>query len=222
MSETPAGWWYSRTAEGLESWFRFLKGKNMLVSSLHKDQRKILETLRLAANSLKLTERMAIVGGLAKYLAGDTRMPGDVDVLIEEPVCERYWELVEILTKHGINSGWEVLDPPSFPTWSPCHPEDIGHAMHFTVGPRGGEYKKHEALDFCFTVADLHKIPRSSQWIIEEPRVSRASLLANDIEERHRAFVEGVQKNEKRLLEPQFSDAVQLYYRLVNPIQANP
>jgi hypothetical protein len=118
----------------------------MQVSSLHEDQRKILETLRLAADSLKLTEHMAIVGSLARYLPGDPKLPRDVDVLIEEPVCERYWELVEILTKHGINSGWEVFDPPNFPTWSPCHPDRIGHAMHFTVGQRGGEYKKHEAL----------------------------------------------------------------------------
>src|SRR5260370_41277574 len=30
------------------------------------------------------------------------------------------------------------------------------------------------------------------------------------------------QKNEKRLLEPQFSDAVQLYYRLSHPLQYKP
>jgi hypothetical protein len=196
----------------------------MQVSSLQEDQRKILETLRLAADSLKLTEHLAIVGSLARYLAGDPKLPRDVDVLIEKPVCERYWELVEILTKHGINSGWEVFDPPSFPTWSPCHPEHIAHAMHFAIGS-SGNYQERDAgkLDFCFTVENLAKIPMSSRWIRWEiAKVSSGSLPVENIEAGHRDFIDVVRERERKLLAPRFSDAVQLYYRLVDTGHANP
>jgi hypothetical protein len=144
----------------------------MQILSLHHDQRMILETLRMAADSLKLTEHMAIVGGLARHLSGDPEPPGDIDVLVEAPVCDRYWELAEILTRHGINSGWEVFDPPNFSTWNPCNPEDIGHAMHFAL-QRGEQV--HERLDFCFTVENLDRIPKSGRWIREKPRVSKKS-----------------------------------------------
>jgi hypothetical protein len=48
------------------------------------------------------------------------------------------------------------------------------------------------------------------------------SLPAEDIEERHRAFIEVVRNHEIKLLAPRFSDAVQLYYRLVDTGHANP
>jgi hypothetical protein len=88
--------------------------------------------------------------------------------------------------------------------------------MHFAVGPRGGNYKKHEALDFCFTVANLAKIPMSNRWIVETPMDLSKSLPAKNIELRQRDFIEVVRKREIKLFGPQFSDAVQLTYRLMD------
>jgi hypothetical protein len=196
----------------------------MDVLSLHQDQRKILEAVRVAVESLNLNEHLAIVGSLAEYLAGGRKPPGDIDMLIEEQICARYWEFVEILTKHGVNSVWEVYDPPNFQTWSPCHPGRIEHAMHFAVGS-SGNYRGHKPgnLDLCFTVDNLAKIPKSARWVRREvPAGLSGADLDKAIKDGHRDFIEVVREREKRLLAPVFSEDVQLYYRLVDTSQANP
>jgi hypothetical protein len=190
--------------------------------SLHDDQWKILNAVRSALSKLNLTEHIAIVGSLAKYLDGSGKPPGDIDMLIEEPICVRYWELIEILTENGINSGWEVYDPPGFPTWSPCHPDSIQHAMHYAVGC-SSSYHDHKAghLDFCFTTADLAKIPNSSKWV-RRPVSSQltGTALVKAIEEGHRDLVNVVKERERKLLPAVFSEEVQFYYRLIDPSES--
>ncbi len=190
----------------------------MRALSLHEDQWKILETVRLALDKLNLTEHAAIVGSLAKYLAGDSKPPNDIDMLIEEPICVRYWELIEILTQHGINSGWEVYDPPRIPTWSPCHPHSIQHAMHYAVGC-SSNYHDHKTghLDFCFTAANLTKIPNSTRWV-RNPVSSQltGTALMRAIEDGHLDLIDVVRERERKLLPAVFSEEVQLYYKLID------
>src|SRR5256885_9214364 len=72
--------------------------------NLRENHKRILTALKEAVDTLGMTDQLAIVGGVARHIAGEEKQPGDVDVLIEKPLCEKYWEFFKILTKHGLRS----------------------------------------------------------------------------------------------------------------------
>ena len=98
----------------------------MSILSLYNDQIRILVALQSAVRLLNAPTELTIVGGLARFLAGQANRVGDVDVLISNALCKRYWDFLEILSLHGIISMWDVLDRPSYP-WEYCM-ERVGHA----------------------------------------------------------------------------------------------
>jgi hypothetical protein len=136
----------------------------MSILSLHPNQLQILRALQSAMRILRTREYLTIVGSLGKFLAGATQRVGDVDVRIERPLCERYWEFLEILSLHGVRSVFDVLDRPSFP-WTFCCPL-IAHARALTVDCAALNLS-YANLDICFTPSDLAAIqnPDSTRWV---------------------------------------------------------
>ena len=134
----------------------------MSILWLHRDQLRIIGALQSATRLLQMTDHMTIVGGLGRFLAGQTNRVGDVDVLIAKPLCERYWDFLEILSLHGIVSLWDVIDRPPYP-WEYCC-EKLGHARASTIDCcASGRGLTRSKLDICFTAADMDAIPNSSQ-----------------------------------------------------------
>jgi hypothetical protein len=188
----------------------------MCISSLHPSQQKILGAIQDAVRTLKMADHLAIVGGIAKHLAGDAKLPGDIDVLIERPLCERYWEFLEMLVRDGIRSVRNVLNPPTFFRWKPCL-QEIAHALALTIDCADDETvrrERHADLDICLAAADLDHIPRSGLWVV---RFDPAVGVAQAIRDGHQRLVAQLRQKEKRLAAPVLSQELGLYYRLECP-----
>jgi len=137
---------------------------NMSILALHPDQIRILVALQSAARLLNAPKELTIVGGLARFLAGQVKRVGDVDVLISSALCKRYWDFLEILSLHGIISVWDVLDRPAY-RWEYCM-ELVGHARALTSDCESSRKGLHRSkLDIVFAAADLDEIPHSSRWM---------------------------------------------------------
>jgi hypothetical protein len=181
---------------------------------LHQNHHRILSALQAADNRLGMTDQLAIVGGMARHLAGDPTPPGDVDVLIEKPLCVRYWDFLEILTSEGLRSVRDVLDKPSF-TWTPCLPE-IAHARALTIDCNATlANEKHGALDICFKADYLDDIPKADQWadILKDLTLTGAAKQAAIQKGRERLKQE-LRNRECDLQNPVMASAIGLYYRL--------
>jgi hypothetical protein len=182
--------------------------------TLHSDQVRILEALKAAVNTLGMIDQLAIVGGLARHLAGDPKAPGDIDVVIEKPLCLRYWDFLEILVQKGLRSVRDVLVRPSF-NWNPCITE-IAHARALTINcdaTFAGE--KRGALDICFKADHIDCIPNSAEWvdILPDPTLTGpARILA--IQEGRERLKKVLRDHECELLPPVMGGQYGLYYRL--------
>jgi hypothetical protein len=77
----------------------------MSILSLHPNQLRIMSALQSATRILGMTDHLTIVGGFGRFLAGQTKRVGDVDVLIGKPICERYWD-----SRRGSPPGSGVAD----------------------------------------------------------------------------------------------------------------
>ena len=191
----------------------------MCISSLHQNQRNILAAFRSALRILRMAEHLAIIGSLALYLkplnpGQNARLPGDIDVFIEGPLCERYWEFLEILTLYGIRSVRDVLDRPAF-NWNPCHPGTIAHARALTIDCNATtEPDKSGAIDICFRASDLAHIPNTNQWVESLDMTLMGPARQRAIEDGHRRLLNELQSREKFLSSPVFSSEAGLYYRL--------
>ena len=98
---------------------RSVQEVGMTIDLLHPNQKRILTALRSATRILRMESHLTVVGSLGRYLSGQVPHVGDIDVAIERPLCERYWEFLEILSLHGIVSVYDVIVRPEY-TWSPC------------------------------------------------------------------------------------------------------
>jgi hypothetical protein len=140
----------------------------LTITSKHE---KILDGIRDAVERLKMKEQSAIVGGFARHLNGDPKMPGDIDVLIERPLCERYWDFLEVLVRHGLFSLRDVIDRPAF-EWNPLL-QRKAHARALAVSAPSNPNDKSGALDVCFSPENLDFIPHSDKWVL--------SILESDL-----------------------------------------
>src|SRR5262249_32432844 len=143
---------------------------------------------------------------------------GDIDVLIKRPLCERYWEFLEVLGLHEVASVFDVLDRPEFP-WKPCR-QQIAHAKALTVDccanllmPYG---MKHVNLDICFKASDLDAIPRSSRWVhLLEPKdldgLDDAAMKVK-ISEGHQDLINDLKQSEKDLPNRSFQADLKLWF----------
>jgi hypothetical protein len=144
-------------------------------------------------------------------------------VFIEQPVCERYWDFIEILNLHGVISVYDVLDRPKY-TWRCCR-SSIAHAKALTVDCSGNALDgarvpgfKHANLDICFSAANLKHIPSSERWVTlfnpHDPNLTGAEKV-KAIEEGHQKFLNELQSAERILSSPVMAGEIGLYYRLV-------
>ena len=187
----------------------------MPILSLHRNQLRIISALQSTTRILQMTDHLTIVGGLGRFLAGRSERVGDVDVLIDNEFCKRYWDLIEILSLHGMISVFDVIERPNFP-WDYCHPL-IAHARALTVdccaNMRG---LKHANLDICFKASDLSAIPRSSQWVSllnpEEFRNLDNSARASRINDDHQKFMNELRAAETTLPNRRLHDELALYF----------
>jgi len=189
----------------------------MSFAMLHRNHQRILEALSSAARILGMKEHLTIVGGMGRYLAGLVQHVGDIDVSIKTPLCERYWEFLEILSLHGVVSVFDVLERPQFP-WNPCR-QRIAHAKALTIDCSAnvlmGVGMKHANLDIVFTAADCDAIPHSSCWVRDlDPKelfslddATRAKRLACE----HDIFMNEVRSAEKDLTNRKLDDKSGLY-----------
>jgi hypothetical protein len=177
--------------------------------SLHSNQNRILDALRSALGILRMTNNAAIIGSLARHLAGDPTPPGDIDVLIERPLCERYWAFLEILAQHKIYSVRDVLDRPLF-SWRSCIAE-IGHARSLAIDCMPD---KHNGLDICFKASDLASIPHSERWVLSLASGLIATAKEEAVREGHQEFLNYLRQQERLLSSPVWSNELGLYYRL--------
>jgi hypothetical protein len=139
-----------------------------------------------------MANNLTIVGSLARALAGDPSQVRDIDVLIDTPICERYWEFIEILVQHGIRPVFDLFDRPTFP-WHPCC-SVFAHARALTVDCAQTGRVKEANLDIFFKASDLDAIPRSGRWVHWLSPADLAPLDEKAREERiradHQKFVE--------------------------------
>jgi len=190
----------------------------MPIRSLHPNQQQILSALQSAMRILRTSDSLTIVGSLGRFLAGQTQRVGDIDVLIDAPLCERYWEFIEILGLHGITSVFDVFDRPKFP-WKPCR-QQTAHAKALTVDCCANVLMsygmKHANLDICFKASDLDAIPHSSQWVRllnpDELRDWDESTRAKAISRDHQEFINELKRAEKDPQNRRFHDQLGLWY----------
>lgn len=207
-----AGYWERSAAEVTGS---FREAIYMPILSLHRNQLRIISALQSATRILQMTDHLTIVGGLGRFLAGQSERVGDVDVLIDTEFCKRYWDLIEILSLHGITSFFDVIERPNFP-WDYCCP-GIAHARALTVdccaNMRG---LKHANLDVCFKASDLSAIPRSSQWVRllnpDELRKLDESARTKKISDNHQELVKELTAAETTLPNRRSHDELGLYF----------
>jgi hypothetical protein len=179
-------------------------GQVMPVSllSLSETHLRILRAIHAATRILRMQDHLKIVGGLARFFAGETRRVGDVDVLIAKPLCELYWEFLEVLSYHGIISVYDVIDRPPYP-WRFCYPQ-VAHARALKAdcdaSLTGHTYAK---LDICFKADDLDSIPNSRQWVrtADMERLKQMATAQRDqvITQGHQEFKEERRKEERTL-----------------------
>jgi hypothetical protein len=173
------------------------------ILSLSETHLRILKALHAATRILRMQDHLTIIGGLARFFAGEVRHVGDVDVLIAKPLCQLYWEFLEVLSYHGIVSLFDVLDRPPYP-WRFCRPGIVAHARALTADCAASlAGHTHANLDICFCANDLDSIPYSQQWVreakVEELKQKNAEERKRIIEEGHRAFTEE-RRNEYKTL----------------------
>jgi hypothetical protein len=126
---------------------------------------QMLRALQAAVRILDAWDHLTIVGGLGRFFGGTTRRVGDLDVLIAEPICKRYWAFLEVLSYHGIISLFDVIDRPEYP-WRYVRPHPlVAHARALTLESLAGQ--EHAKLDICLKADDLEAIPFSDKWIRE-------------------------------------------------------
>ncbi len=163
-----------------------------------------------------MTDQLTIVGSLARFLAGQTQRVGDIDILIGDPLCERYWDFLEILALHGICSVRDVLDRPRFP-WRYCVPE-IAHARSLTVDCRAIMFgSKHANLDILFNPAHLDLIdhPNANRWVDSLPKnwwQLNDSELGNEITKGHGRFINQIASETPQFSSRPFHSEVEMYY----------
>jgi hypothetical protein len=194
----------------------------MHLSALHQNQIQIIGAIRSAMRILQMTEHLSIICSLARYIGGAEKLPGDIDVFIEQPLCERYWDFIEILNLHGVISVYDVLDRPPF-TWRYCR-SSIAHVKALTVdcstnalAGAGVAGFKHANLDICFTAANLRHIPSSDRWVelldLHDPNIAGAARV-QAIADGHQKFLNALQSAERNLSSPIMAGEIGLYYRL--------
>jgi hypothetical protein len=166
-----------------------------------------------------MIDQLAIVGSLAEYLNGNNKVPGDIDVLIERALCERYWDFLELLTGNGITSVRDVIDWPPF-SWKPCSSE-IAHALALTIDCAAltpqvvhSPNDKDCSLDICLKADDLDRIPYSQRWVDWlDPRLDGAER-GRAIREGHERLVSQLRAGERVVSTPILCQELGLYYRL--------
>jgi hypothetical protein len=144
----------------------------MSLDRLHPNQIRILKALEDAVAKLGMRNHLAVVDSLARYIAGEPKLPGDIDVYIEKPLCVKYWEFMEILAIHGIVSVFDVFDRPKY-EWRYCR-SIVGHALSLTIDCNANAICniglpgfKHANLDIRLAADDLALIPNSARWVGE-------------------------------------------------------
>jgi hypothetical protein len=165
-----------------------------------------------------MTDHLTVVGGLGRFLAGTDKWVGDVDVLIDDQLCNRYWDFLEILSLHGITSVYDVLDRPTFP-WKPCR-RTIAHAKALTIDCCANVLMaygmKHANLDIYFKASNLDAIPQSSQWVREldpdELRKLDDATRRKKINDDHQDLVRELTAAETTLPNRRFYDKLGLYF----------
>jgi hypothetical protein len=185
-----------------------------MISALHPNQLKILAAIRQALQTLGMTDHLAIVGSLAKYLdsSGTTKVPGDVDVFIDRSLCKCYWEFLEILASRGIKSLWDVPDRSSLPWWNSWCPR-VQHGLAFWIEPPSPAL--HNKLDIVLNESDLQHIPRSGQWIIFHDQTKTRAQTAREQDDGRKELLRQLRDAQRPLSSAVFSDELGLNYRLV-------
>jgi hypothetical protein len=187
--------------------------------AIHPTSQKILVALKAAATIPDFDKHIIINGSLGKLLDGDTSVKqiGDIDVLIDQIVCQNYWRFVEVLTQHGLRSVFDVIDRPSF-AWSPCS-NDIGHAKLLVVDCASWPSDKHGTLDIVFNADHLSDIKGGKTWVKRIPWQQYDSMrknqsqLDNEIARLNQELADEVRDGEK-LRQPhrKYSDELKLWY----------
>lgn len=130
-----------------------------LLDCMHQ---QILSALKTATSQLKMEDHLTIVEGFGKFLAGNKSYEnvGDVDVWLDETLCEKYWELIKILTSSGLKPVYDLQIRPNF-AWEPCD-RTKGHGLAFRVDCSNPVKKGN--LDIIISKAGLHTIKDSKEW----------------------------------------------------------
>jgi hypothetical protein len=198
----------------------------MNLDRLHHNQIRILKALEDAVAQLAMRDQLAIIDSLARYVAAEPKLPGDIDVFIDKPLCARYWDFMAILNTHGVISVYDLFDRPKNYEWRCCR-STIAHALSLTIDCManvifaGVPGFKHANLDIKVTPDGLAAIPNSGRWVtIYDPHDS--NLVSNPAnvtitDDLHDQLVNSLKKNQikyqKALPVPGFN----LDYRLLAP-----
>jgi hypothetical protein len=198
----------------------------MNLDRLHHNQIRILKALEDAVAQLAMRDQLAIIDSVARYLATEPKLPGDIDIFIDKPLCTRYWDFMEILCKHGVISVYDLFDRPKNYAWR-CWRSTIAHALSLTIDCMANVVYplvsgfKHANLDIKVTPDGLAAIPNSGQWVtIYDPHDT--NLVSNPanatiIADLHDQLVNGLKQNQVHYQKPLPVPGFDLDYRLLAP-----
>lgn len=176
------------------------------INDLHPNTMRIVRAIRSATRILKSVEHVVIVGSLAKMLDGNPPVAGvgDVEILLDKPLCENYWQFLEILGLHGLHSMYDVWERPDF-DWKPYR-IDIGHAKLLSVDCFATYVSngfKHATLDIVFKADDIVHITGGSTWAEEIPWQHLKSLtkdqILKEIDDQNKRLVDAAKNGESNI-----------------------